>query len=70
MMYDGKYVEGGVYLNAKFCVDFRRVNSVTRKDAQPMPRIDDIFDQLGGASCFSTLDLASGYWQVPLREGD
>ena len=35
-----------------------------------MPRIDDILDQLGGARCFSTLDLASGYWRVPLREED
>ena len=50
----------------RFCVDFRRVYSVTKKDAQPMPRIDDILDQLGGARYFSTLDLASGFWQVPL----
>ena len=50
----------------RFCVDFCRVNSVTKKDAQPMPRIDDILDQLGGARYFSTLDLASGFWQVPL----
>ena len=54
----------------RFCVDFRRVNSVTKKDAQPMPRMDDILDQLGGACYFSTLDLASGFWQVPLREED
>ena len=54
----------------RFCVDFRRVNSVTKKDAHPMPRIDEILDQLGGARYFSTLDLASGYWQVPLREED
>ena len=56
--------------NYRFCVDFQRVNSVTKKDAQPMPCIDDILDQLGGAKYFSTLDLASGYWQVPLREED
>ena len=56
--------------NYRFWVDFRRVNSVTKKDAQPMPCIDDILDQLGGAKYFSTLDLASGYWQVPLREED
>jgi hypothetical protein len=56
--------------NYRVCVDFRQVNSVTKKDAQPMPRIDDILDQLGGARCFSTLDLASGYWLVPLREED
>ena len=54
----------------RFCVHFRRVNSLTKKDAQPMPRIDDILDQLGGARYFSTLDLASGFWQVPLREQD
>jgi hypothetical protein len=44
----------------RFCIDFRCVNSVTKKDAQPIPRIDDILDQLGGARYFSTLDLASG----------
>ncbi|CAB4034456.1 Retrovirus-related Pol poly, partial [Paramuricea clavata] len=44
----------------RFCVDFRRVNSVTKKDAHPMPRIDEILDQLGGARYFTTLGLASG----------
>ena len=51
--------------DGNYLLDFRQVNSVM-KDAQPMPRIDDILDQLSGARCFSTLDLASGYWQVSL----
>ena len=51
-------------------MDVRRVNAVTQKDAHPMPRVDDILDQFGGAKYFTTLDLDSGYWQVPLREED
>ena len=44
-----------------------RVNSVTKADAFPLPRIDDLLDQLGGARYFSTLDLASGFWQIPME---
>ena len=53
-----------------FCVDFRKLNAVTRKDVYPSPRIDKTLDTLGGACYFTTLDLASGYWQVPLKEED
>ena len=51
----------------RFCIDFRKLNDVTIKDAHPLPRIDDT-EALKGAKLFSTLDLKSGYWQVPIKE--
>ena len=54
----------------RLCVDYRRLNSVTRVDAYPMPRIDDLIDRLGQAAYISTLDLTKGYWQVPVSAKD
>ena len=51
-------------------MDYRKVNSVTRKDAYPLPRVDDTLDTLAGSRLFTTLDLASGYWQVEVAEED
>lgn len=49
-------------------MDYRKLNAVTKKDSYPLPRIDDTFDMLFGKKFFSTLDLASGYWQIELEE--
>ena len=56
--------------STRFCVDFRQLNSLTKKDAHPLPRVDDTLDSLSGAQCFSTIDLASGYWQMKVVEED
>lgn len=54
----------------RLCVDYRQLNRKTRKDAFPLPRIEESLDALSGARWFSTLDLASGYNQVPVEEKD
>ena len=50
----------------RLCIDYHRLNDVTRKDAYPFPRINNSLDALAGSMYFSTLNLVSGYWQVPL----
>ena len=52
--------------NYRFCIDFRELNKVTIHDRYPLPRIDDLLDKLGQSRYFTSLDLASGYWQIPL----
>ena len=53
-----------------FCVDYRRLNSITHLDPYPLPRIDATLDSLAVCKDFTTLDLASGYWQVALEKAD
>ena len=52
------------------CMDYRAVNNITKGDAYPLPRIDDMLESLNSASWFTSLDLASGFWQVEMEEED
>ena len=52
------------------CIDYRDLNKVILKNKYPLPRIDDLFDQLQGASVFSKINIGSGYHQLRIREAD
>lgn len=56
--------------DVRLCVDFRALNRKTVKENFPLPRIDDQLDDLAGYTFYSTLDLASGYYQIPIKESD
>jgi hypothetical protein len=54
----------------RLCIDYRQLNKMTVKNKYPLPRINDLFDQVGGAKIFSKLDLRSGYHQVRIKDED
>ena len=54
----------------RLCIDYRELNKLTIKNKYPLPRIDDLFDQLKGAVCFSKIDLRSGYHQLKIKPED
>jgi len=58
------------YGTLRFCVDYRLLNVVTKKDSCPLPRMDEGIDSLGEATIFSTLDCNAGYWQVDIAPED
>ncbi|KAL4032817.1 hypothetical protein IC575_005899 [Cucumis melo] len=58
------------YGSMRLCIDYRELNKVTIKNRYPLPRIDDLFDQLQGATVFSKIDLRSGYHQLRIKDGD
>ena len=58
--------DGGV----RPCVDYRKVNELVKPDGFPLPRIQDCLDSVVGSTLFSTFDLTSGYFQIPLKEDD
>ena len=54
----------------RFCIDFRKLNSITRRDNHPIPRTDTLLEKFGGSKWFSTMDMASGFWQIEMKEED
>ena len=56
--------------STRFCVDYRKLNDLTVKDAYPLPRVDDCLDSLSGSKWFCSMDLNSGYWQIGMTPED
>ena len=54
----------------RLCIDYRELNKITIKNKYPLPRIDDLFDQLNGATMFSNIDLQSGFHQLRIKLED
>ena len=54
----------------RFCIDYRWLNKKTIKNRYPLPLLEELLDRLGGATIYSSINLRSGYWQVPLRKED
>jgi putative transposase len=54
----------------RVCADFRQLNKITKQTLYPLPLIDDILTLLGSSKYFTTLDMRSGFWQIPLPESD
>ena len=54
----------------RFCIDYRKLNVVTKKDNYPLPIINDLFDTLKNSLWYTSLDLASGYWQIEMDPKD
>ena len=52
--------------STQFCIDYRKLNAVTKKDCHPLSRINDLLNSFQDSICFSTLDLASKYWQIEM----
>ncbi|GFX27447.1 retrovirus-related Pol polyprotein from transposon opus [Trichonephila clavipes] len=54
----------------RLCIDYRKLNAITKLDAEPIPRIDAVLDKLTHAKFFSTIDLCSGYWHIKLDDNE
>ena len=54
----------------RLCIDYRELNKKTQKEVYPLPLPDEVEDKLSGSTIFSTLDLHSGYWQLPVNSED